>query len=144
MLSQMLAISASAHQNQYDKAGKPYFLHCLAVMQLLNTDDEELQCIALGHDLFEDTTWTIAMLREEGFNERVIAGITAMIKQRGQSYDEYKTQVKSNCDAVLVKMADLTHNSDIRRMKEVSQKDFDRTIRYRQFYNELKSVLEAV
>jgi (p)ppGpp synthase/HD superfamily hydrolase len=136
----MLAIAASAHNNQYDKAGKPYFLHCIAVMQLLNTVDEELQCIALGHDLFEDTTWSISQLRKEGFSDRVISGISDMTKQRGQCYEEYKEQVKSNPDAVLVKMADLTHNSDIRRMKEVTQKDFDRTIRYRQFYDELKSI----
>ena len=140
MLSKMLSIASTAHQNQYDKAGKPYFLHCLEVMRLLNTDDEELQCIALGHDLFEDTTWSMSMLRAEGFSERVIDGIYDMTKQRGQSYEEYKAQVKSNPDAVKVKMADLTHNSDIRRMKEVSQKDFDRTIKYRQFFAELLEV----
>lgn len=136
----MLSIAATAHKDQYDKAGKPYFLHCLAVMQLLNTDDEELMCIALGHDLFEDTTVTAISLRVAGMSERIIKGIVAMTKQRGQSYEEYKEQVKANPNAVKVKMADLTHNSDIRRMKEVSQKDFDRIIKYRQFYDELKRI----
>ena len=140
MLSKMLSIAATAHANQYDKAGKPYFLHCLEVMRLLNTDDEELQMIALGHDLFEDTTWSASMLRSEGFNERVINGVYDMTKQRGQSYEEYKEQVKANPDAVKVKMADLTHNSDIRRMKEVNQKDFDRIAKYRQFYSGLLEV----
>ena len=137
MLATMLERSAAYHKGQRDKAGKPYFLHCLEVMRLLNTDDEELQCIALGHDLFEDTAATAGDLRIAGMSERVIAGISAMTKQRGQSYEEYKAQVKSNRDAVLVKTADLTHNSDIRRMKAVNQKDFDRVIRYRQFYAEL-------
>jgi len=137
MLSKMLAIAATAHQGQYDKAGKPYFLHCLEVMRLLNTDDEELQCIAVGHDLLEDTEITIAELFIAGMNERIVAGICTMTKQRGQSYESYKNIVKSNPDAVKVKMADLTHNSDIRRMKSVCQKDFERVIRYRQFYAEL-------
>lgn len=137
MLSKMLAVAATAHQGQYDKAGKPYFLHCLEVMRLLNTDDEELQCIALGHDLFEDTEISPDQLFDLGFTPRVVRGILDMTKRCGQSYEEYKAQVKSNPDAVKVKMADLTHNSDIRRMKEVSQKDFERVIRYRQFYAEL-------
>lgn len=141
MLSNMLSIAASAHKNQYDKAGKPYFLHCMKVAQLLNSEDEELLCIALGHDLFEDTTWCGAMLRAEGFSDRVIGGIYDMTKQRGQSYDEYKKQVKSNPDAVRVKRADLTHNSDIRRIKDAGQKDFDRTMKYRAFYAELETVL---
>lgn len=137
MLSKMLAIAATAHQGQYDKAGKPYFLHCLEVMRLLNTDDEELQCIAVCHDLFEDTRITKEDLAFAGASHRVIYGVTCMTKQSGQTYEEYKAQVKSNPDAVKVKMADLTHNSDIRRMKSVCQKDFERVIKYRQFYAEL-------
>jgi len=137
MLSKMLAISAVAHQGQYDKAGVPYFLHCLKVMRLLKTDDIELMCIALGHDLFEDTKVTRSELLEEGMSERVVNGITCMTKQRGQSYQEYKDAVKSNTDSVAVKKADLTHNSDIRRMKDVGLKDFERVARYREFYNEL-------
>ncbi|MGZ7118218.1 MAG: HD domain-containing protein [Methanobacterium sp.] len=137
MLSVMLRICATAHEGQYDKSGQPYFLHCLKVMRLLKTDDEELMCIALAHDLLEDTKTTIKYLQEQGFSERVISGIVAMTKQRGQSYEEYKEAIKQNTDAILVKIADLTHNSDIRRMKEVNQKDFDRVVKYRQFYNEL-------
>jgi (p)ppGpp synthase/HD superfamily hydrolase len=137
----MLSIAAAAHEGQYDKAGKPYFLHCLKVMRLLKSDDEELCIIAIAHDLTEDTTVTYDYLAGHGFSDRVINGIQAMTKQRGQSYEEYKAQVKANPDAVLVKLADLTHNSDIRRMKEVSQKDFDRTIKYRQFYDELKATI---
>lgn len=136
-LSKMLVIVATAHEGQTDKSGKPYFLHCLKVMRLLNSDDDELNCIALGHDLFEDTAVTRSYLYEKGFSDRVINGIYAMTKLRGQNHEEYKEQVKANPDAILVKIADLTHNSDIRRMKEVNQKDFDRVIKYRQFYNEL-------
>ena len=64
-----------------------------------------------------------------------------MTKQRGQSYEEYKAQVKANKDAIRVKMADLTHNSDIRRIKDAGQKDFDRTMKYRAFYAELSELV---
>jgi (p)ppGpp synthase/HD superfamily hydrolase len=42
MLANMLAISAAAHRMQRDKSGRPYFLYCLAVMQLLGDDANEL------------------------------------------------------------------------------------------------------
>jgi (p)ppGpp synthase/HD superfamily hydrolase len=141
MLAKMLAIVAVAHEGQFDKAGQPYFLHCLAVMALLGeTDDYELQCIALGHDLFEDTSITPEYLRNEGFTERVIAGIASMTKIAGESYDKYKAKVKANWDSVRVKQKDLTHNSDIGRIKDIGEKDIIRTIQYRSFYSELKLI----
>lgn len=138
MLAKMIAIAAEAHKDQRDKAGEPYILHCLKVMHYLKNADEETKCIAVGHDLFEDTDISASLLTSEGFSGRVIAGIFAMTKQRGQSYAEYKAQVMSNLDAVPVKMADLRHNSDIRRLKGAAQKDFDRVVRYQQFYSELQ------
>ena len=63
MLSTMLVLATQKHFCQYDKGGKPYILHPLRVMYQLKTDDEELNCIALGHDLVEDTDVTYSMLR---------------------------------------------------------------------------------
>jgi hypothetical protein len=44
-----------------------------------------------------------------------------------------------NPDARIVKMADLRHNSDIRRLKGVTQKDITRIAKYHEFYLELKA-----
>jgi (p)ppGpp synthase/HD superfamily hydrolase len=141
MLSKMLVLATNTHHGQFDKAGKPYILHCLHVMHNLNTTDEELMCIALGHDLCEDTSVTFLQFEQEGFTQRIVNGIRAMTKQRGESYEEYKQKVFANKDAVLVKMADLQHNTDIRRLKGVTQKDIERTIKYHSFYEELKQYL---
>lgn len=92
---------------------------------------------AIGHDIIEDTKVTYNDLREAGITERVIAGIAAITKLPGYSYDEYKEQVFRNADAMLVKMADLQHNSDIRRLQGVTQKDVDRIAKYHRFYMEL-------
>ena len=83
-------MATNAHAEQMDKGGNPYILHPLAVMALLNTDDEELQCIALLHDAVEDTKTTYKELRDAGMSERVILGVRAMTKQRGQTFDEYR------------------------------------------------------
>lgn len=137
LLNKAIVLASSRHQDQYDKGGKPYILHVLAVMYLLNTDDEELQCIAVGHDLFEDTSTTKAEMREMGFTQRIIDGIWCMTKIAGETQDEYLARVKSNPDSVRVKMADLTHNSDIRRMKGIREKDIARLVKYQKMYFEL-------
>ena len=137
MLNKMLVIATNAHQNQFDKGGSPYILHPLAVMYLLDNPDEEQQCIALGHDIVEDCGITYLELAEAGITERIIAGIRALTKVPGETHEEYKAKVKANPDAVKVKIADLTHNTDIRRLKGVSQKDMARMERYFHFYMEL-------
>lgn len=142
MLSQMLLLATNAHFGQYDLAGKPYILHPLKVMHWLGTDDEELQCIALGHDLIEDTTVTADTLYQMGMSERVVQGIVALTKVKGEDYETYKARVFTNRDAIRVKMSDLRHNTDIRRLRGLSQKDFDRTAKYHVFYSELKAALE--
>lgn len=66
LLNKMLVLTTNAHADQYDKGGNPYILHPLKVMHYLKTDDVELQCIALGHDIIEDTKVTYADLRDQG------------------------------------------------------------------------------
>lgn len=139
LLGKVLVLATNAHAGQFDKGGKPYILHPLAVMSLLNSDDEELQCIALLHDVIEDTKTTWKELEEVGCTPRIIEAVRALTKMPGQSYDEYKEVVFQNKDAMLVKMADLRHNTDIRRLKGVSQKDIDRLAKYNRFFLELQS-----
>lgn len=143
-LSKMLLLATTRHSGQFDKGGSPYIMHCLKVMHYLKSDDEELQCIALGHDLIEDTyihlSEGIAQLRKEGFSDRVILGIAALTKLPDQTYERYKELVKANPDSVKVKMADLRHNTDIRRLKGVRVKDIERVKRYHEFYLELKEI----
>ncbi len=136
----MLVLATNAHSNQYDRGGNPYILHPLKVMHYLRSDDEELQCIALGHDIIEDTSVTYSQLKVEGFTDRIINGIRCLTKLPGETYDEYKLQVMSNQDAIKVKMADLRHNSDIRRLKGVTEKDIARVAKYHQFYLELQNL----
>jgi GTP diphosphokinase / guanosine-3',5'-bis(diphosphate) 3'-diphosphatase len=141
MLDSMLILATTAHAGTFDKGGKPYILHPITVMHKLRSNDEELLCIALGHDLLEDTYVTIETLKESGMSNRVISGILAMTKVDGESYEDYKAKVKGNSDAVRVKMEDLRHNSDLRRLKDVRPKDIERMANYMAFYKELTSLI---
>lgn len=156
MLSRMLIIMVQAHAGQFDKGGSPYALHPLKVLHYLKSDDEELQCVALGHDLIEDCsgksifingvekTINYKMLREEGMSERVIAGIVGVTKVPGQTQEEYEDGVCSNVDSMRVKKADLRHNSDIRRLKGVTDKDIARIAKYMKLHARIDAKLKEV
>lgn len=139
MLGKMIVIATNAHNGQFDRGGNPYILHPLRVMSFLKTTDEELQCIAVGHDVIEDTSVTYQDLRDAGISERVIEGIRALTKQPGQTLAEYKECVFASRDAMQVKLCDLRHNSDIRRLKGVTDKDIARIAKYHQFYLEIQA-----
>jgi hypothetical protein len=44
---------------------------------------------------------------------------------------------------MLVKSADLRHNTDIRRLKGVTEKDIERVAKYHKFYLEIQARLNA-
>ena len=144
MLGTMLVIATNGHAGQFDKGGNPYILHPLKVMHYLKSDDEELQCIALGHDVIEDTKVTYKDLRDAGISERVIGGIRALTKVPGETLEEYKERVFANVDAMRVKLCDLRHNSDIRRLKGITDKDIERMTKYHKFHMEIQARLNAL
>ena len=140
LLNKMLVLATNRHAGQFDRGGQPYILHPIAVMHILDSKDEEIQCIAVGHDMVEDTGVTYNELKELGFTDRIIEGIKSLTKIPGETYEEYKQKVKSNPDAVKVKISDLKHNTRIDRLKGVSAKDMARMERYFNFYIELISL----
>jgi len=143
LLGKVLVLATNAHAGQFDRGGKPYILHPLKVMHYLKTDDEELQCIALLHDVIEDTDTSWKDLEAIGCTSRVISAVRVLTKMPGQTYDEYKNEVFANLDAMRVKLCDLRHNTDIRRLKGVTEKDIARIAKYNQFYLEIQSRLNG-
>jgi len=141
LLDRMLVIVTNAHAGQFDRGGSPYILHPLKVMHYLKSDDEELMAIALGHDVIEDTSVTYADLRAAGITERVIEGIRVLTKLPGETYEDYKSREFTSVDAMRVKMADLRHNTDVRRLKGVTEKDLARMAKYHAFYMEIRARL---
>lgn len=141
MLTKMLVLVTNKHAGQFDKGGQPYVMHVLKVMYYTKTDDEELQCIALGHDLVEDCDVTFQELLDMGFTERIVNGIKGLTKVPGETNKEYMERIKANKDCIKVKLSDLRHNSDIRRLKGVTQKDIARIEKYHKMYLELRDLV---
>ena len=110
-------------------------------MHKVGSVDEELMCIAVLHDVIEDSDVTYKDLVNAGMSVRVIAGVKALTKVPGQTYEEYKQEVFDNIDAMQVKQKDLRHNTDIRRLKGVTEKDITRMVKYQTFYVEIEAKL---
>lgn len=142
-LALAIQLAAQGHIQQVDKGGKPYILHPLKVMHYLKTEDMELMAIAVMHDLQEDSDLTLEDLRDKGFSDRVIEGVRLMSKEKGMTYEQYIDRMIPNIDAVRVKLADLRHNTDVRRLKGLEEKDFERMKKYHQAYLRLKAVLDS-
>lgn len=139
LLSKAIFLATTFHCNQFDKAGVPYIIHCVKVMDYLKNDDEELNCIAILHDIIEDTACSNIELIQAGMTNRIVAGVMALTKSKDITTEQYLAQIKQNNDAIKVKMCDLRHNSDIRRLKNVRQKDFERIVKYHKMFQELKN-----
>ena len=149
LLAVAYSLAAEACKDKLDRQGRPYFEHCLQVMLNLNTEDDELKQIALLHDYLEDVypgkiNEGSYKLSELGFSSRVVYGILRMTKLEGETYEEYICSLKKNKDTVKVKLADLEHNSCITRLKSLTQKDVERTIKYHKTYVELKEYLKEI
>lgn len=141
ILSNLLVLATNAHAGQFDKGGVLYILHPLKVMHYLKTTDVELQCIALCHDVVEDCDVTWSDLEKAGATPRIIDGVSRLTKVPGQTYEQYQISVLGSVDAMLVKLQDLRHNSDLRRMKGVTEKDVQRVAKYMAFYQRIEEEL---
>lgn len=129
MIDIALAIAKKAHAGQVDKAGVDYIQHPLYVASQVKTEQEKT--VALLHDVIEDSDVTVEDLLASGLSNEVVTAVQILTKKEGQSYQEYLEKVKSNNLARVVKLADLKHNSDLSRLKSVTNTDYERVKKYK-------------
>ena len=140
LLKRAIAIAAKAHEGQVDKAGNPYLAHPLFVMK--NVASLELKIVAVLHDAVEDSELTLEQLRSEGFPEVLVSAIAAITKIEGEAYAAYLERVIANPIALRVKIADVTHNLDLRRITHPTEADFQRIAKYKKVLSQLCAALK--
>lgn len=147
--SKAFALAKQYHEGQVDKGGQPYYRHVVdvawSVEEKFNSlHDEELDvviCVAYLHDILEDTDCPDELILEQ-FGQRVLDGVKAMTKIKGESYDDYLNRLCENQDAIKVKYCDLIHNMDLTRLNtELSDKDLQRIKKYHNAYLRLKQLI---
>ena len=90
-LEKAISIAVTAHRGQRDKAGKPYILHPLRLMQKCATEAEMI--VAVLHDVIEDTDVSIDDLEREGFDTEVLQALLCLTKAKGESYPDFIARV---------------------------------------------------
>ena len=102
-----------AHHGQSDKGGVPYIFHPIHLAESM--DDEISTCVALLHDTVEDTDVTLEELAAQ-FPREVVEAVDLLTHRANVDYFDYVRAIKQNPIAVRVKLADLAHNGDPKRI----------------------------
>ncbi len=124
-----LKLCFRAHKDQTDKVGLPYVFHPFHLAEQM--PDEASTTVALLHDVVEDTDYTLEDLREMGFAPEVLEAVELLTHHPTVPYEEYLIPIKANPIACRVKLADLAHNSDPTRVRDVTPKMEARWEKYR-------------
>lgn len=139
-LEKAIALAAKHHEGQTDKAGKPYIFHLLKVMMDVEKNNEMI--VAVLHDILEDTSVTIDDLKNQGFSNQILSSITSLTKLSDESYDNFIDRVCLDPLAAKVKLADLCHNRDIKRLANITDKDVKRLCKYDKAYAKIYKTLK--
>ena len=123
-----MKIAFAAHKNQTDKNGIPYIYHPIHLAEQMA--DEKTICVALLHDVVEDTDITFEQLVREGFPDDIIEALKLLTHDDSIQYVDYVKEIKSNPIAAAVKLADLKHNSDLTRLDVIDEKAINRAEKY--------------
>lgn len=127
-------IAYAAHAGQTDKAGMPYIFHLYHVAEQMH--DETEICVALLHDVAEDTLVTLSDLEKE-FPADVVAALKLLTRKEDEEYLDYIHKIKADPIARAVKIADLKHNSDLTRIPQG-------TLAYKEAENRCKKYAQAL
>ena len=106
-------LAYNAHHGQFDKGGVPYIFHPIHLAEEM--DDEVSTCVALLHDTVEDTAVTLEELAEI-FPREIVEAVDLLTHRDGVEYFDYVRSIRANPVAVKVKLADLRHNGDPKRI----------------------------
>ena len=140
-------IACQLHKGQKDKAGVDYFTgHLSAVAKMGNIWQE--QVVGYLHDASEDTPNSVEevlnLLDEklesplsEADREELATALRLLNHHLSPDRETYIQRIKSNALATKVKLHDLTHNMDLSRIPNPTQKDCERVERYKSEYDYL-------
>ena len=131
MTKRAMRIAFDAHKEQTDKTGLPYIFHPFHLAEQMN--DETSVCVALLHDVVEDTDMTFEDLESQGISLDVINALRLLTHNSAVPYMDYIQRIKNSGNevAVVVKLADLHHNSDTSRLDSLDEKMFALHAKYK-------------
>lgn len=126
MTKKAMKLAYEMHEGQKDRSGIPYIFHPIHLAEQMV--DEDSTIVALLHDIVEDTSMTFDKLLDLGFTSEIVDAIQLLTKPEEEDYLDYVSRVKQN--ELARKVKHLTHNMDLTRLDQPSQKDYERKNKY--------------
>lgn len=125
LVKRACTILYDAHRDDVDKGGYPYVFHPFYLATQM--DGEDAVCTALLHDVLEDhgDRYSLDALARAGFPEAVLRALRLLTHAEGVPYMDYVRALAQDAIARRVKLADLRHNTDVRRLNGVRPKKYD-------------------
>ena len=134
MTKAAMKLCFKAHKEQVDKAGIPYVFHPISLAERFGEDQEAETCVALLHDVLEDTDY---------MSDEVIEALLLLNHNPKVEYMDYVRHLSKNNIARHVKICDLQHNSNLSRLEKVTEKDLKRVEKYKEALRILFEVEES-
>ena len=134
-----MKVAYEAHEGQYDQSGVPYIFHPVHVAEQM--EDELTTCVALLHDVLEDTKVTREELEQE-FPQEVLEAVILLTHDSSVDYMDYVKRLCENTLARKVKIADIAHNTDETRLTGVALQP-GQLEHWRKKYARAKEIIKA-
>ena len=126
-LQRAIEIALQAHKGALDKGGNPYILHPLRLMLQMDSEEEDSE------------KWSFDKLQAEGFSKKIINSLRSITKENeNEDYEKFIDRSIRDKIGRKVKIADISDNLDISRLKEVTDKDILRINKYKKALEKLK------
>lgn len=123
LIDNCIIFATYKHAEQLDKLGSPYIYHPLRVMLDESLTTETQKCVAICHDLLEDTTTTIEELHKIGMPDDMITIVVALTHIKNEPNTAYWQRIldEPSGDARLIKIADIKDNLSESRMSHLPE-----------------------
>jgi len=137
LLERAIKLAKKYHEGQFDKGGSPYIEHPLRVMNGVESIEEKI--VAVLHDVLEDCDVSREQLIDEVIPEYLVEKLEILCKGKSEKYFDYIDRIKADELTINVKLSDLNDNMNLKRLKEVTEKDIKRLEKYKT----AKEILES-
>lgn len=138
LTNKAMRLAYAAHHGQTDQAGQPYIFHPFHLAEQM--EDEISVCVALLHDVAEDTSVTLEELERE-FPPAVTGPLRLLTHRPGTDYFDYVRTLRADPVARAVKLADLAHNADETRLAGCFGITVEQRARWRRKYARARAIL---
>jgi (p)ppGpp synthase/HD superfamily hydrolase len=133
-----ISLACKVHADQVDKAGRPYILHPIRLMQKFVNENEMI--VAVLHDVIEDSRITLDDLRKYGLQDQIVEAIDCLSRRQRESYEDFIVRISTNELARRVKIEDIKDNLDLTRLNAVGSDDLSRVIKYHRALRHLTKI----